>query len=218
MERGFRLLHPMIPFVTEELWQKLVAFSRESGSKTFYPGSISIADFPPGINAWMNTSYDDDMTLFLDVVKQFRSMLAQFEVPPKIKLSGSIVVDSSAKIAVRRFLRDRTADISVLAKLKLVEMADSVAAGHVSDTVNDKVQCAIDPAGNIDFAKVAAKLEKKLTAVTKQVQSIEKKLAASDYETKVPEDIRQRNAEQYENYKAEKGSIETALKNVHKLL
>lgn len=113
MDRGLRLLHPLTPYITEELWARLLKVS----PKFEQPPSIGLASFPHLVEDWHDTHLEEEMFLFLGIVRKFRSMLAQFEVPPKIKLDGFVQIKTTTQ---RAFIEQRCEEIATLAKLQSV--------------------------------------------------------------------------------------------------
>lgn len=65
-----RLLHPFMPFVTEELWQRLPGRRDQSGGFA----SIMIAPFPAAQPSWADPTGEDEIALILDVVRAARSL------------------------------------------------------------------------------------------------------------------------------------------------
>ena len=75
---GLKLLHPIMPFITEELYQRLPV------TPTTMP-SICIAKYPIGCKAFENTAIDNQMELVMNVVKTLRSSMTALNVPKKDK-------------------------------------------------------------------------------------------------------------------------------------
>jgi hypothetical protein len=75
LETGLRLLHPFMPFVTEELWQRL---PRRPGQAQ--APSIMVADYPAPVEGWSDEGAEADMAYLLLVVNRTRSLRADYEL------------------------------------------------------------------------------------------------------------------------------------------
>jgi len=73
LDTGLRLLHPLMPFVTEELWQRL---PRREADLEAVP-SIMVAAYPEATAHWADNALEDQMTLIMDLVKCLRSERAK---------------------------------------------------------------------------------------------------------------------------------------------
>jgi valyl-tRNA synthetase len=80
LDAGLRLLHPFMPFVTEELWQRL---PRQTTADS--PCSIMIAEYPIAVDSWKDELVEAQMQINIDAIKALRSMKADYNVA-KMKL------------------------------------------------------------------------------------------------------------------------------------
>ena len=82
MEKALRLLHPVMPFITEELWQRIAC---NTASR---PASIAFAPYPASREQFTDASAERDITLLKEVVGAARNLRAAMNVAPKIRLEG----------------------------------------------------------------------------------------------------------------------------------
>lgn len=235
LDRGLRLLHPMLPFVTEELYQRLPFMADGAKSE-----SIAIAAYPLPVPSWDSPLLDDQMDALMSVVRQFRSLLVQLEINPKDgRLHGYLRVTSSETGApdsamFLKFFKERATDVAVLAKLAAIHvMASSPDAafqnaaseqqdedlasfpqGSVGDVVSDKFQIAVDPKGSVNLSQISVKLQKKLDATQKALDGYVKKIQAPHYLEKVPYDVQCQNEEKIKQLTLERASIEQIQANI----
>jgi valyl-tRNA synthetase len=94
-EYALRLLHPVMPFITEELWQRLVA------KRPALPASISLAPYPRASAAAENEPAARDFALFQEIVTAARALRADRKLDPKEKLEGCLYPrgEAAARIA-----------------------------------------------------------------------------------------------------------------------
>lgn len=107
---GLRLLHPIMPFVTEELYHHLPKHLRLSDS-------ICISQFPEPVDAWVNVTLEEEMENMKTVVHSLRSLAATLGIPQNIHKTGFIVSkDEIIKNALAKLL----SHISILSKFEKV--------------------------------------------------------------------------------------------------
>jgi valyl-tRNA synthetase len=92
LERSLRLLHPMMPFLTEELWQRL------PGREAVHPETICLAPYPSREEDWEDPSAESWMELFTQVVSRVRNVRAELDVPPKVKMTLHLQGDDAEVI------------------------------------------------------------------------------------------------------------------------
>uniref|UniRef100_A0A0G4FFS2 valine--tRNA ligase n=1 Tax=Chromera velia CCMP2878 TaxID=1169474 RepID=A0A0G4FFS2_9ALVE len=228
LDRGLRLLCPMMPFVTEELYQRLPpsAWKRDS---------ICTADFPLEVVAWTNTRADDEFRLFSAVVKHFRALQVSLDLPPKERPDG---IAGHRDPAFRAFLSQRAADISTVSRMGIVRVlweggegegsmpsegpgagADSGELGKcVKDVVSDQCDVFLDCSGMTNLGQTVSRIAKKIETAEKSLASYQKKASIPDYETKVPEDVRQMNAEKMATLTEELAGLRGAKENLDRII
>ncbi len=173
-----RLLHPIMPFVTEELWSKL------PGST----GSIMRAEFPGAGAPYEDAEAEGRIGFLMDVTRAVRSVRADFGVPQGHKLAPVIKTDDAGLAGVLR-------EYSPLL-LKLMG-AESVAAAPAGETKPREAAARafawgevwVPLAGHIDFQTESLRLAKELETLGKDMKSAKAKLANPDYVNKAPEEI-----------------------------
>ncbi|MGL4208157.1 MAG: class I tRNA ligase family protein, partial [Candidatus Adiutrix sp.] len=173
-----RLLHPFMPFVTEELWAKL-----PGGSAT-----IMTAPFPQGSDGFFAEDAINSLEFLMGLTKAVRQVRADFGVPPATKLSPLIKINTAS-------LGDTLAQYSTLL-LKLVG-AEKLTQVEVSAIKPKDAALSVFPwgevwtplAGHIDPTAEMSRLIKELNALAKDMKSAESKLNNHDYLKKAPEEI-----------------------------
>ena len=82
-ERALRLLHPLMPFLTEELWQRLAA-----GGK--HPASIALAEYPQPVEAAIDEAAEKEMETLQGVITAARNLRAEMKADPRQRLGGAL--------------------------------------------------------------------------------------------------------------------------------
>ncbi|KAL4154649.1 hypothetical protein PRNP1_006766 [Phytophthora ramorum] len=209
LEFGLRLLHPSMPFVTEELWQRL------PGKRS--TASITIAPYPLPMESWTNPEVESNMELVKEVIHAARSVRAEYGLANNVRPKFFIkCIDNDVKAVMEAQLDD----FSTLAKAgdsKCI-VDEEAPQGCAMHSVNDKVQIFVLLAGLVDFANEIAKLEKKLTKIAPSLASLEKKMGREDYATKVPENVREADAAKKVALETEEAGIHRAIAEFKRLL
>jgi valyl-tRNA synthetase len=167
-DRILRLLHPMMPFVTEELWQKL---PREAGS----PATIAHAPFPAVEAGWEDDGAVAAVELLQEVVTTIRTVRAERGVPPSRRIE---VIVQGAGERRRRILDEHREYVARIAGLEELRYAADVPrdADTVTRVVRD-LQIHIPLKGIVDREAEKARIRKDLAGVEKQRAGLMAKLS-----------------------------------------
>ena len=89
LERSLRLLHPVMPHLSEELWQRL------PGHEAVHPETISLAPYPAAVAAWEDAALEKQMEAFMAIVTRVRAMRAELSLPPRAAVTIHITAPES---------------------------------------------------------------------------------------------------------------------------
>eukprot|EP01065_Artemidia_motanka_P036471 TRINITY_DN443_c6_g2_i1.p1 TRINITY_DN443_c6_g2~~TRINITY_DN443_c6_g2_i1.p1 ORF type:complete len:1051 (+),score=330.10 TRINITY_DN443_c6_g2_i1:166-3318(+) len=185
LETGLRLLHPMMPFVTEELWNRL------PGEKTV--SSIMIARYPEKCG-WRNPQVEERFKVIQGCTKAIRSVRGQYNIPDKVRINCTFTSRSEDDLLL---LRNEGMFVAQCAKANITDIrghTDERMKGCIVSVVDANTQCHIEVAGHIDVEKEKAKQAKELGILTKSMQGLEKKMATPGYADRVPQNVQEENA------------------------
>ncbi|HTW34078.1 MAG TPA: valine--tRNA ligase [Rhizomicrobium sp.] len=171
------LLHPFMPFITEELWALTAASPRASMLiEAPWPELASVPDNKPA---------RDEMRWVVDLVSGVRSIRAEMNVPPAAKIQLTL---KSTEAETRARLDRNRDSILTLARLATADIADTIPKGSAQFVVGDAV--AALPLGDvIDFAKERTRLEKELQKAEGEIARVDAKLNNPDFVARAPEDV-----------------------------
>ncbi len=174
------LLHPFVPFVTEEIWHKL------PGTE----GSIMRAGFPvdaPDGAAYADPAAEATMDLLIRVVTGIRNIRGEMNIAPGLNLSAIV---QSADEAVRRDLAAHQDLILPLARLSSLEVRSAGAKPPAAATaVIGEATIFVDLKGIIDFQQEAGRLEKEIAKLDGDLAGVNRKLNNDDFLRKAPADV-----------------------------
>lgn len=201
-----RMAHPVIPFITDEIWQKL-----PKHPDLERPESIVIAKFPTAESIPQFPAEAEEWKTVQALISGVRSVRTQATIPPKTKLSAVVRAEQNIADLLNRF----ESDIKRLANLEeFIAGADSKPAGQCMVDVGKGYETYIPAEGLIDIEKEKKRLESEIVRIGKIVKGLESKLNNKSFVDRAPEDVLIQTRSQLENMA---GQIESLRKNLSSL-
>jgi valyl-tRNA synthetase len=202
LDAGLRLLSPFMPFLTEELYQRLPRCPDG-------PPSICVAPFPEEVGK-QNFTLEADFKVVQEIVRSTRNARQDY-LPPKAR-PDVYYVSSSPDVAdlLRRF----QGVIVTLTSSQQIHILSNEPPpdGCAMATVGDKCEVYIMLKGLVDVNKEIAKLQAKQERLANQIEKLRKETEVPDYESKVPESVRKTTEEKIHQTESELANIERAFK------
>jgi valyl-tRNA synthetase len=208
LEGTLRLLHPFMPFVTEEAWQYLTATGRRGDGATGRQGdgavehddfahsptrpvSIMISAYPVGDEAALDEAAERDFALVRELISGIRNVRNEYKVEPARWVAATVVAGARAPL-----LSDQRALIVRLARvaedqLAVVERLEQKPAQAAALVVGD-VEVSLPLAGLIDLAAERARLGRELEQAEAEVARREARLGNAGFVDKAPPAVVQR--------------------------
>ncbi|VAH05059.1 unnamed protein product [Triticum turgidum subsp. durum] len=180
LDTGLRLLHPFMPYITEELWQRLPQ-PKEACRKD----SIMISEYPSAVQEWANDKVENEMEIVLDAVSKLRSL----RPPTDIQLRRpSFVLCRNLEIAATvRCYQAQIATLASVSSLKILTEDDPTPPDCATNIVNKDLALYLQFRGALDTEAEHEKLRKKREEVQKQYDTLSQKMSASGYREKAPQ-------------------------------
>lgn len=178
LDQILTILHPFMPFVTEELWA-------ETGKFGSPRQSMLILTEWPDLAGLEDAEADADLTWLIDVITNVRSVRSEMNVPASAKLS--LVVVGANETTLRRLVAG-TALITRLARLEQITPQADV-PGESAQFVVGEATWALPLAEFIDIATEKLRLAKEVSKLDGEVAQIDKKLGNEQFVAKAPEEV-----------------------------
>eukprot|EP00359_Climacostomum_virens_P007069 CAMPEP_0204903632 /NCGR_PEP_ID=MMETSP1397-20131031/4383_1 /ASSEMBLY_ACC=CAM_ASM_000891 /TAXON_ID=49980 /ORGANISM="Climacostomum Climacostomum virens, Strain Stock W-24" /LENGTH=965 /DNA_ID=CAMNT_0052072313 /DNA_START=60 /DNA_END=2957 /DNA_ORIENTATION=- len=181
LDNGLRLLHPMIPFITEELFQRLPNHAEKAVS-------ISISSYPQPIPELHDPEVEAAVGKLQEVVNAIRSIMASLSIYGK---KPRVFIRSTSPYA--GILAQELELISTLSKSGEAQLITGPEnpTGCVMNLAGHDTEVFLEVSGLVNVAAEVKKLEKKLGTAQSNIEKIDKKLAAPNFEEKTPAEIKQ---------------------------
>jgi valyl-tRNA synthetase len=197
LDRIFALLHPFMPFVTEELWAATSGGGR--------PRLLCHAEWPT--IDFADAEAADDINWLVDLVSEIRSVRSEMNVPPA---SEAVLVAIGTDATARQRLERHAAALQRLARVTSVSFAEQ-APEQAAQIVVGGLTFALPLAGMIDIAAERVRLEKAKGKASAEIERIERKLANERFVANAPEEVVAQEREKQAAYRAEEEKLTAAL-------
>jgi len=213
LETQLRGLHPMMPFITEELWQRLPGRGTLGETE---PPSIMLAKYPEINDAYKNDKCEESMTLIAEIVNACRSLRSSYNIKPKDLTHFFIKMTEGADVAKAQVDDIMTLGCGSQVDINLSDESIPETVGTM--VVNDSITVLVDLKGKVDFKTEIGRLNKTLKNTKGPLEQLEKKMAAKGYKENVPEDLQTANDEKLKGLMKKCTDIEEAIASFERLL
>jgi len=201
LDRTVRLLHPFMPFVTEEIWQHL-----PHGGE-----ALIVAPWPEA--GPMDEAAEAQMALIMEIVRAIRNARAKYKVEPGRRIEAIIAAGDEYEL-----LSGQSDVLITAARLD----ADKL---HIARTLEEKptqalglvvggVEIYLPLAGMVDLAKERQRLAEEIEEVTKGIARSEKLLANEDFLAKAPAQVVERERDKLAGYRQRQAKLQERLQSL----
>lgn len=206
LEAWLRLLHPLMPFVTEEVWQTVGPIAGQSGD------TIMLQPYPIANADAVDSEAESEIVWLRTVIEGLRNIRGEMNIPPSKAINVLLAKGSPQD-------RDRVAQNSqYLKKLTKLEsiawLADGTDAPAAATALAAELEILVPLAGLIDVEAEVARLQKEIDRLQKEVGRISGKLANESFVAKAPENV---VAAEREKLRAQEQALETLAQQQIKL-
>ena len=178
-DRILALLHPFMPFITEELWARTAENTAPRSMLLIEAAWPQLADLPA------NDDARAEMRWIIELVSGVRSIRAEMNVPPSAKIA--LLLKDASQGSNDRLDRNRHV-IMTLARLASAHATDALPAG-CAQFVLGEATVALPLGDVIDFAKERTRLEKELKKAQDEIARFDAKLGNEQFVSRAPEDV-----------------------------
>ena len=178
-ESALRLLHPFMPFITEELWHQL---PQRSGAR-----SIALDRFPEARAGQIDAEAEEQITLLREIITAARNIRAEMKLDPKAKLPALLAPASASVQGLVERSNDTILRLAILTSLSFAPAPFNSTKGIVRSTKDFELFIAY--ASAFDLQAEVSRLRKDLERLTKDIASKQQRLEDQTFRSRAPEHI-----------------------------
>jgi len=175
-EASLRLLHPVMPFITEEIWQAM--YDGQPPAK-----SIALAAYPVADESKVNLASETEMAVLQDLIVSVRNLRAELKVEPKVKVPVELFVQEPS---IRAMIEQNMAAVERLGGVESAQFVSTSLANRAGARGTARFDVHMIYEKKIDVAAETARLGKELDKVEKQLASSQARLADEGFLGKAP--------------------------------
>ena len=221
LDHLLRLLHPFMPFITEEIWQALPKAgsgleARGSGPDgPAPPVSIMLAEYPEFCESLSFPEAAGKMDQVMAVISGIRNIRGEMEVPPSKEIAVILSCDSEES---RLLMKQNEGSIMSLARVG--DLAIGIGVEKPEDAsiqVAGDIRIYVPLKGLVDVAAEEERLLKEIGKISKDIEMFSKKLENPAFVDRAPADIVAKEREKLAEVTAKKALLEESLEKIRKL-
>ena len=202
LEGTLRLLHPFMPFITEELWQRLTAVLPAEGTQ---PDSIMIAPYPQPNARSLDPAAEADVELIADIVRAIRNVRAEFRIEPTKRLEASI-----KSPAMDGIVEGEREAIETLASVRMPKEAPGNSSSKVTLVVGSAT-VSLDVGDAVYLDTERQRLQGEVGEADQHIRRLSDHLADEQFTSRAPEEVVERESQRLSSLKERQGRIKELL-------
>ena len=197
------LLHPVVPFITEELWQKLPGRQADE--------LLAVAPWPAARTEFDDPVADREFSCVKTVIEQIRSIRAEYRVAPKTRLRATIVARGNDRPAMFDGERETIVRLAQLESLALDGGSQGVGAHAV---FGDGSEVIVALEGTIDVQQECRRLSDELGRLDRQLTTLAARLTNESFVARAPQDVVAREREKEKAWRDQRTVLAGKLKSL----
>ncbi len=198
-----KLLHPFIPFITEEIWQSV---------KLPQEPDLIVSEWPVPDKKYLNDTAELNLLLIQQIIGAIRNIRGEMNVPPQKQ--AHVLISSSSEEQLQ-LIRSNQIYITTLARLAGLELGKNLAKPRfAASAVVADVEIFMPLEGLIDFEVEKKRLSKEITRLEQQIQAIRKKLDNQDFIAKAPTEVIDREKQKINDFQTSLVKLQTNLHSI----
>ena len=207
LERSVRMLHPFMPFVTEEIWQRLADCAPPAEGT---PETLMMAEYPRGDAAHYDDDAEGEIGTVMEIVRAIRNLRAEFRIQQHQRLEAIVEAPRMREIA--------GAESDAIKTLARVDPLTLEVNGAQAAGANDSVSVAlregtitVPMAGLVDLEGERERLRGEMGIIDKNRERLARRLSDDNFLSKAPDDVVERERQRLADVEERRGRVEEIL-------
>ena len=218
LEESLRLLHPYLPFVTEEIYQKLplaelVASRKAAGEESIctcdYTGMLIAGPYPEIDDSRVDTKVAERFETLQELIRSVRALRAECGIGPEVKLNVALVITKGSSAEV---CKEKIDIIKLLAGIGEIDFVENKIDGAIG-TVGNGFEAFIKIDGSVNVEQLKARFTKELTTEKAFIAKVDAKLAGK-FAQNAPKEVVEAEKEKRANAARRVEKLESYLQNL----
>ena len=211
LDMSLRMLHPIMPHITEEIWQNIKAISG-FGADEDAPSALIIANFPKYDEEWAFPKEAEEMNLVFETIKSLRNVRQSFNIPT----SATVDVEIRAEGKEKEIFGEIEAYIHRLAKVNNITYAaiDAPVPPKSATAVVSTSKLIVPLADLIDLEAEVKRQEKKLDKLTNEKNSLLGRMKNEKFVANAPKELVEQTNARIEEIVAQEGVIKDLIESL----
>jgi valyl-tRNA synthetase len=209
LETALRLLHPLMPFITEEIWQLIPeGVKREASGER--KGSIMVAAYPAADERMIDKGIEQDMQMVMDLILAIRNIRGEMNIAPSMYISAHIKVETEE---LGQHLEKSAAYVTTLSRLKDLRIGMHEKKPKAAATgVIKGAEIYVPLEGIIDLAQERDRLQKEIAKISKDIDVFSKKLSNRNFVDKAPKEVVEKDTAKLAEFREKRDKLELGLR------
>lgn len=214
LENLLRLLHPFMPFITEEIWQTLPQ-KQGLGTGDQEPASIMLADYPAPLAELSFPEAAANMERVMEVINAIRNIRGEMEVPPSRQIA---VILSCGSIESQKMMKHNESSIISLARISDLAIGQDLEKPEdASIQVAGDIQIYVPLRGLVNVEEEEKRLLKEIAKIDKEIEMFSKKLENPSFVDRAPAEVVAKEREKLAEVTGKKQVLEGSLEKIRSL-
>ena len=178
-DAALRLLHPVMPFITEEIWQAIY-----EGKPPFK--SIALAGYPQADEKQFDLAAETEMAILQDLIVSVRNLRAELKVEPKVKVPVEVFAHEPG---IRKMIEQNQGAVERLGHVEKITFVEGSLANRAGARGTARFDVHVIYERKIDVAAEGERLKKELEKIEKELANNQKQLGNEQFLAKAPEKV-----------------------------
>jgi valyl-tRNA synthetase len=201
LDDALRLLHPLMPFISESVWQRLPRLEAD-------PQSIMIASWPEPVAAWDDAGAEMRVEELQEVIGAVRNIRAEYGVQPGARIPLRV---ASAPARLKEVLDGAPRALRDLARVEAVEYRGAGGEVGASAVLRSGAELFIPLSELVDLGRERARLSAELDRLERQLAATERQLANESFVSRAPAAVVEREREKVKSYAEQRDKVAATL-------